>query len=173
MEKTFRIKGAGWLQKYISSDDEVIEFGCGLMPVTRKLKCKKLIGIDAWHPYIEQLQNELLEKQHIYLCHFEINETALSIFINSKSTDICLAIDVVEHFEKPDAMNLILQMERIARKRVIIFTPIGFVSQERDDNTELQRHRCGFIPKELEKMGYETYIRTGGDIPSFLAVKTF
>jgi len=177
MKTTFKIKGMAWLQNHISPDDEIIDFGCGLMPATRKLKCKKLIGIDAWKPYISQLDAEISEKNHIDLCCFELNKKNLSV-INSKSTDICLAIDVVEHFGKVDAFNLILEMERIARKRVIIFTPIGLKAQEdgekgswAEGNPKYQKHRCGFLPEELAQRGYETYIRSNGDVPSFLAVK--
>lgn len=178
MKTAFKISGVGWLQKHISPDDEVIDFGCGLMTITRHLRCSKLIGIDAWEPYIERLGNELIDARHIYLCYFELNKKTLSL-MDSKSTDICLAIDVVEHFKKPDAVNLILEMERIARKRVIVFTPLGFLPMEDGKNgtwgagnPKYQKHRCGFLPGEFAGEGYETYTRIGGDIPSFLAVKT-
>ena len=168
--KTFRIIGIDWLQKYIDPENEVIDFGCGLMPATRKLNCKKLIAIEKWFPYVNQLRKELFHLKHIHVWELALAGPFLSN-IESNSTDISLAIDVVEHFEKEDALRLIKHMERISRKRVIIFTPEGFVPNEREENTELQRHRCGFLPIELEEIGYEVFKRIGGDMPSFLAVK--
>jgi len=173
VRKTFVINNINWLQKYIDAEDEVIDFGCGLMPTTRKLQCKKLIGIDAWPPYIEKLRNELIHLEHIYLWHLDLGGTLLSA-ANSNSTDVSVALDVVEHFEKDAALNLIQEIERIARKRVIILTPNGFLPQEREENSEYQRHRCGFIPAEFEEMGYNVFYRvnlTGMALNSFLAVK--
>ena len=170
--KTFKTKGIDWLQRYVDPEDEVIDFGCGLMPVTRSLKCKKLIGIDAWLPYVDQLRKELSSLKHIYLWHLELDGQLLSV-ARSGSIDVSLAIDVVEHFKKNGALSLIRQIERISRKWVVIFTPNGFLPQERKDNREYQLHRCGFVPTELEDIGYDIFIRTNerGPLPSFLAAK--
>lgn len=166
----FRTGGIEWLQKYVGKHDEVIDLGCGTMPLTRRLKCKKIIGIDAWNPYLEELEKSCSESEHFGLWNAEINDKFLSEF-DDNSFHICLSIDFIEHLDKGDALGIIKQMERIASKRIIIFTPIGFVPQVRKENPGYQKHRCGFYPKELEFMGYETFIRIGGDVPSFLAVK--
>jgi len=170
--KTFKTEGIGWLQRYIDPEDEVIDFGCGLMPTTRKLKCKKLIGIDGWLPYIDQLRKELSTLKHVYLWHLDLDGPLLSV-ARSGSADVSLAIDIVEHFEKDDALSLIQQIERIARKRIIILTPNGFLPQARRENSEYQLHRCGFVPAEFEDLGYEILIRANerGPLRSFLAVK--
>lgn len=175
MEKkynTFKIEGVDWLQRYVDPEDEVIDFGCGLMPTTRKLKCKKLIGIDGWLPYIDQLRKELSSLKHIYLWNMDLDGPLLSV-ARSDSTDVSLAIDVVEHFKKDDALSLIQQIERLSRKRVVILTPNGFLPQTRRENSEYQLHRCGFVPTELEDLGYEILIRANerGTLRSFLAVK--
>jgi len=157
------------LQKHIHSEDNVIDFGCGLMPLTRKLKCKKIIGIDIWRPYIEQLANELVDRTEIGLWYANICEIIENM--HEKSIDISLAIDVVEHFEKEQAVKLIKNMERISKKYVLIFTPVGFRAQEREENSEYQRHRCGFRPSEFKDIGYSIYYRSRGTAKSFLAVK--
>jgi len=158
------------IQKHINPEDEVIDFGCGLMPLTRNIECKKMIGIDGWYPYIKQLRNELIEQGHIFIWHLDLSGPLLGA-ANDNSIDVCLAIDFIEHLEKEDALILIKHMERIARKRVIIYTTHGFISQEREDNAEFQRHRCGFDPSEFEGMGYRTWKRRCGSVPAFLAVR--
>lgn len=168
--ESFRIMGISWLQKYIDIDDEVIDFGCGLMPITRKLKCKKLIGIEVYEPNIEKLRIELACLSNVYIWQFDLAGPFLGKMRNN-STDIALAIDVVEHFPPKDSKRLINEMERIGRKRIVIFTPIGYVPQEREENRKHQRHRCGYFPEELEALGYTTFLREGGNVPSFLAVK--
>jgi len=168
--KTFKAEGIAWLQKYIDPDDEVIDFGCGLMPITKKLKCKKLIAVDGWYPYVDRLRQSLSNEKHIFVWHLDLSGPLLSA-ARDRSIDVSLALDVVEHFEKEDAIELIKQMERISRKRVVIFTTDGFRPQERDENKKLQRHRCGFRPHEFDDMGYEVIKRIRGHVPSFLAVK--
>ena len=158
------------IQKHINPEDEVIDFGCGLMPLTRNIECKKMIGIDGWLPIVEQLRTELEDMEHISIWHLDLGGRFLEV-ANDNSIDVCLAIDLVEHFEKDDALVFIKHMERIARKRVVIFTPDGFMLQEREENAEFQRHWCGFDPSEFEEMGYSVSIRIGGDHKAFLAVR--
>lgn len=167
---TFQVTGTDWLQKYVDPEDEVIDFGCGLMPITRQLECKKMIGIDGWLPIVEQLRTDLEDMGHIYIWHLDLSGRLMEA-ANDNSIDVCLAIDLVEHFDKDDALRLIGHMERIARKRVVIFTPDGFMLQEREENSEFQRHRCGFMPYEFEIMGYDILQRIGGNHKAFLAVK--
>jgi len=165
MMQTFKIEGIDWLQQYVDLEDEVLDLGCGTMQTTGELKCKVMFGVDAYQPYIDELK----AKGHINVYCGRI-EKYLPDF-KKNSFDVVMAIDSIEHLVKPAALKAIGQMERVARKQVIIFTTIGFIKQEREENTEFQRHRCGFLPSELENMGFEIFIREGGDKPSFLAVK--
>ena len=158
------------IQKHINPEDEVIDFGCGLMPLTRNIECKKMIGIDAWYPYIKQLRDELVDQGDIFIWHLDLSGPLLEA-ANDNSVDVTLAIDFIEHLEKEDALTFIKHMERIARRRVIVYTTHGFILQEREENAEFQRHRCGFDPSEFEEMGYNISIRIGGDHKGFLAIK--
>lgn len=163
--ETFKIDEINWLQRYVEPQDEVLDVGCGTMQITRKLKCKTIFGVDAYKPYIDQLKtdgfaNVFCGRIEKYLPDFR-----------KKSFDVVLSIDSIEHLAKPAALKAIGQMERIARKRVIIFTTKGYIPQELEENPEFQKHRCGFMPAELTELGYNVYTRIGGDKPSFLAVK--
>jgi hypothetical protein len=74
--------------------------------------------------------------------------------IPHKSYDCVLCADVIEHFEKEPSRAFIETLEKIARKRVILFTPNGFVPQGAIDGNEFQIHRCGWEVEELEALGY-------------------
>jgi hypothetical protein len=69
---------------------------------------------------------------------------------------ICL--DVIEHFEKTQALELIRELERIARKVVVLFTPYGFMPQEPEAENPFQEHKCGFSNTELRYLGYSTFV---------------
>ena len=61
---------------------------------------------------------------------------------------------MIEHLKKKEGLALLISMEEIARKQVIIFTPVGFLPQEPYD-TILQLHRSGWYPKEFQARGYK------------------
>ena len=45
------------------------------------------------------------------------------------SFDVVVAVDVLEHLERTDGFDLLEAMEQLARQRVVVFTPNGFVAQ--------------------------------------------
>lgn len=71
-----------------------------------------------------------------------------------KSFDCVVALDVIEHFEKQDGLRLLDMMEGIARRRVAIFTPNGFLPQGEFDNNPYQLHRSGWSVSEMQDRGY-------------------
>jgi len=44
-------------------------------------------------------------------------------------------------------------MEQLATKRVVIFTPNGFIPQQ-SKNGDLQEHLSGWLPEEMRQRGY-------------------
>jgi hypothetical protein len=46
-------------------------------------------------------------------------------------------------------------MERIAAKKVILFTPCGFLQQRHTANDDLQEHLSGWEPAEMAGYGYQ------------------
>ena len=68
--------------------------------------------------------------------------------------DAVIALDVVEHFTKPDALDVIAELERVAGQLVVIATPRGFLPQPGTAEEPWQEHRCGFEVDELEASGY-------------------
>ena len=72
----------------------------------------------------------------------------------SGAFDAVVALDVIEHFEKPDALRVLDEMERVSRSLVVVMTPVGFLEQPGTPEEPWQEHRCGFEPVELEDLGY-------------------
>ncbi len=61
---------------------------------------------------------------------------------------------------------MLARAERIARKRVLLFTPRGEFPQEDFDSSglggeELQRHRSTWEPEDLERRGYRVVVMRG------------
>jgi SAM-dependent methyltransferase len=72
-----------------------------------------------------------------------------------QSFDAVVALDVIEHLEKPQALTVLSEMERVARMTVIVSTPSGFLETPPAPPDEpWHDHKCGFEPAELENLGY-------------------
>jgi len=71
-----------------------------------------------------------------------------------KSYEYVLASCVIEHLEKMDGLLLLAEMERIASKGVIVFTPNGFVPQPPDPDNPANEHKSGWTVTTFRKRGY-------------------
>jgi SAM-dependent methyltransferase len=70
------------------------------------------------------------------------------------SVDAVVALDVIEHHERARAVELIAALERVARLRVVIFTPNGYVPQPATPENPHQEHRSGFGAADMRALGY-------------------
>lgn len=77
----------------------------------------------------------------------------LDIFQNS-SFDLVVAFDLIEHLTKDEGYILLYEMDRIACKSSIIFTPNGFVWQPPSKNNSFNAHISGWKATELRKLGW-------------------
>jgi ubiquinone/menaquinone biosynthesis C-methylase UbiE len=145
------------LQKDVDEEDRIIDVGCGIFMITDGISCKSILGIDIWTPYLD------LKKDQFQTIKFDIaNPNNFKIFIDN-SYDVITCLDVIEHLEKDKGLALIKELKRIARKKVVIFTPEGFVEQSDglagswgENNPIYQKHRSGWTTEELKSLGFET-----------------
>lgn len=83
----------------------------------------------------------------------------ISNMFGDKSIDIIQACDFIEHLDKKDGIKWLQDCEKIVRKAILIFTPIGFVSSPAADlqpDNIYQRHQSGWTYEEFEKLGFKT-----------------
>jgi len=71
------------------------------------------------------------------------------------SFECVLAFDLIEHLDKADGWTLLDNMERIASKKVIVFTPNGFLPQSALHGNEAQVHKSGWTVSEMQARGYK------------------
>jgi cyclopropane fatty-acyl-phospholipid synthase-like methyltransferase len=135
----------------------VLDVGCGVGATLTEFCCPIKIGVDAHRPYLENAKSG---EQFIKL---NFMAERLSELFLPNSMDSVTLIDVIEHFEKEVAFHVLRQVEEIAAKRVIVFTPRGFFQQIEVDHYGLggesfQRHRSGWEVEDFQKLGYNVVI---------------
>ena len=130
-----------------------IDVGCGTDSRLQYAEFKGYkIGADAYPP---ALSPEYPIHHEYVSC--DIRDLALP----DKSVDACVCLDVIEHLTKENGFLLLDRLERIARKRVIIATPNGFVPQPPTPDNPFQEHISGWDPEEMRARGYRVYGLSG------------
>ena len=141
------------LEKELGNMRTVLDVGCGnWSPLANVRKNFYSVGIDIHKPSIKEIK-----KKKIHNAYKIGDVLKISKYFKPKSFDAVVALDVVEHFEKKDGLSLIAQMENIARKKVIILTPYGFVSQHPLDGNPYQEHKSGWYIDDFKKRGYKLF----------------
>lgn len=138
------------LKESLFGCQSVLDVGCGeSSPLCELALPIDLVGVDAHGPTIERATSRG--------CHqrYELADvrTILDRF-GPDSFDAVVALDVIEHLEKEDGWALVEAMEVVARYRVVIFTPNGFLEQEAFDGNSAQVHRSGWSAIEFSRRGY-------------------
>ena len=162
------------VQKEVSPTDTVLDLGCGIMQATldtcptyppTRLKCAHITGVDLYEPYLDVLKDET----GVTVLRLSI-PSQLPVFVDN-SYDVVLLNDVLEHLEPTPAALALVEAERIARKKIIINTPIMYDNNEYAmsdtypyknlGENELQRHQW-LVPADwLKESGYNLTFTKG------------
>jgi ubiquinone/menaquinone biosynthesis C-methylase UbiE len=139
------------LKKEVGHCKSLLDVGCGFQsPISLFSKnIPVTVGIDMYEFAIERSR-----KAGIHNDYKLGNVLDLDAFFEEKTFECVLASDLIEHLAKEDGFKLLNMMEKIATKKVIIFTPNGFLPQNEFDNNSLQVHISGWEIEEMEKLGY-------------------
>lgn len=153
----------------VQSEDRVLDLGCGIFLHTLDLKCGSNLGVDIWKEGLEKVKDKL--PSNFAVIHLDIT-VDLKYFLD-RSFDVVLALDVIEHLEKP--LELVEEMERIAKKKVVIYTPHKFFSNVQAPNSWSLKnpwilHKSLISPEMLAQRGYQISYPISTD-PNYLAVK--
>lgn len=146
----------------------VLDAGCGNGQALRSMASYVPIrvGIEIYRPYLELRR---FPKDTIVI-NGDLSDVD-ELFID-KSFDGVLISDVLEHFDKCEALELLNKLENIARKIVLLWIPFGEHKQNYDDtgmdNHFHQTHRSTWEPQEIENLGYTVYVWDNYHKPSTL-----
>jgi SAM-dependent methyltransferase len=143
------------IRQELKSCKSILDIGCGELPITVKtnLKPEYSVGVDIVPKYSKIAKN--------YLNEVIVSDIKYIKFCED-SFDGAVAIDIIEHFHKKDAVNLILLMKKWARKVIIIVTPNRKQPASIDPKLpaylkEYQEHKCVFSQEELKDIGFSVY----------------
>jgi len=134
----------------------VLDIGCGIMP-QNYVRPIVHICCEPFDQYVEHLKEKTKNNyDREYVIIRASWKEAVKIF-PEKSIDTIFLVDVIEHLEKKEAKILLRKTEKIARKQIIIFTPLGFIPQSHPSGKDAwglnggawQEHKSGWLPEDF------------------------
>lgn len=140
------------IDKALEGCESILDLGCGTSNSSSAHATKKRysVGVDAFLPSIEESKKNNTHDEYYHMDVLDIGST-----FKENQFDAVIALDLIEHLEKEDGKKLLEAMEKIAKKKVVIFTPNGFLAQGEYYNNPWQLHRSGWTAEEMRKRGYK------------------
>lgn len=145
-------------RKKLSPVDVVLDIGCGILPQTL---ITPLVHVccEPYEEYARHLQEKANADPATTLLVLQLSWADAVKALPESSVDTVVLIDVIEHLDKEEGVALLKATERLARRQIVIFTPLGFMPQEHADGRDAwgmggaswQRHRSGWTPDDFDE----------------------
>ena len=143
-----------WLGELISKEltdkDSILDIGCGIMSATDGLN-NKILGADIWNVYLDHI------KDRFPTVKISMSET--DRFMDG-SYDVVLCLDVLEHLEYNLALKTLDECKRIARNKVIIYTPSIHKDNSSAEDNAWDLGECSY-QKHISVLKIDDFISRG------------
>lgn len=142
------------LKRDLKDCQSVLDLGCGPNSLIKNYTIPFKVGVELFEPYLEETIKKGIHNEYI-------KEDITKVNFPQKSFDAVIMIDVLEHLNKEDGHALLKKIEGWVKKRIIIFTPNGYIWQGDEDHychtssNKLQEHKSGWTAKEFKKLGFK------------------
>jgi hypothetical protein len=147
----------------IKNTSTVLDIGCGIRPQTFITPIVHICAepFEQYAEKIQEISNKCIDRNYIIIK--STWEETIKL-IPENSVDSIFILDVIEHIEKSAGEKLLKATEKIAKKQIIIFTPLGFLPQENAgkkdawglDGGDWQEHKSGWLPDDFDS-SWEIY----------------
>ena len=132
--------------------ESLLDVGCGAKsPVGHfAAEIPRRVGVDTHLPSIEQSRNAGIHSEYVVSNVLEIGDK-----FAADSFDCVTLLEVIEHLPRDAGERLLAQCERIARLKVVVSTPNGFLYQAPTPDNPFQEHVSGWSAEDFRSRGYE------------------
>lgn len=134
-----------------------VEFGCGHGHNLRQTGCTIKVGVECVPEY------PVNDGQVTFVIGDALVEAGK---FGDHSFDLVLLIDVVEHFEKSDGLDLLKHSQRIAKQKVLLWIPEGHAPQDEhhfDPRSGYvykpsQEHKSAWFKEDFSRLGFDVAV---------------
>jgi len=139
------------LLRELSGCESVLDLGCGRHSFVPIIPSSiHTVGVELFEPHFQEAVQKGRHRE--YICG-----DVTKVSFKEGQFDAVVMLDVIEHLDKAEGEALMARMEKWARKKVILFTPNGFLHQHEYAGNPLLEHRSGWTVSDFKKKGYRVH----------------
>lgn len=149
------------VRRYLVTDvATVMDIGCGIRPQPYLLARDTHYLVEPHGPYLERAVADWPHRANPKCVGIEADWAAVVELVAPDAIDTVVISDVIEHLPKEVGRELLERTIPIARKQVVVFSPMGYVPQPALEGADqwgfttggnsLQEHRSGWTPFDLD-----------------------
>jgi len=152
-ERKFRKRQLRIIQNLGEGMNTILELGIGTNSYFHKQnRSYRIVGFDIFEPSLKNAKAKGTIDDY-----FVGNVNEIDKYFEENSFDLVCAFDLIEHLNKDDGIKLIHNMGKIAKKRVVIYTPNGFLYQPPSPENPFQEHLSGWAYHEMKNSGFKVW----------------
>ncbi len=144
------------LRRCMGEPKTILDIGCGdgaLMEVLCQGKDWKVTGIDIYPQNVKKASKRLM---YVKVLQGDLNKIAKELIFKRQKFDLVFCSQVIEHIDRKKGEELLLLVDKLAKKRIFMGTPRGFMHQPEMflDGNPHQVHKSGWDENDFKKRGY-------------------
>lgn len=140
-----------------AATDVLLDIGCGIQP-QEHIRPAVHICAEPFRDYVDVLLKRVAGATDRSYVVLQADWAQTLAVLAPKSVDTVVIGDVIEHLDKEKALALLARTHELARRQVLVFTPLGFLPQSHPDGVDAwgmqgaawQEHRSGWQPEDFE-----------------------
>lgn len=142
------------LKEALRECDSVLDLGCGPDSILKDCRVKSSLGVEIYEPFLTESRNKEIHDKYILA---SVNDVDFA----PESFDAVIMIELLEHLPKEKGCLLLEKAVKWSRRRVIVSTPNGFLSQSALSGNPYEVHCCGWDVDEMRRLGFKAYGLSG------------
>lgn len=146
----------------VANGESLLSLCCGIGLELSGIATQDVTAVDIYDKYLEEVKHRCPQAKTVLSDSLEYLKKR-----PDNSVDVISIIDGIEHMDKETGLKIIPEMKRVARKKILLFTPQGpaedgYLKNEPHNAWGIegadhhQEHKSGWTEDELNEHGFRT-----------------
>lgn len=144
-----------YIKEATDNGESLLDLCCGIGLGLNNLNTQDVTAVDIYQKYLDEVKHRCGHAKTV--CSPALDYIKEQ---KDKSVDVISFIDAVEHMTKEDGLECIKHCKRVAKKKVLLFTPEGYLKNDPhnawdiEGGDEFQKHKSGWTIDEIKDLGF-------------------
>ncbi len=143
------------------TDKVIVDFACGFGTWGHTIRSMifqggdgaYLVGCDVFRPFLVK-NKKYNPYDDLVVCDGRY------LPFREKCANIVLCFEMIEHMDKGEGLTLLVNLENMAKDKLVLSTPNGFMEQHNPDKIQFEEHKSFWLDKDFERNGFRV-LKTG------------